>query len=652
MGKYQDDVQALLRLVGGKENIQAVSHCMTRMRFVLADPAKAEVKQIERLASVKGTFTQAGQFQVIIGNDVANFYNEFTAFAGIEGVSKDAVKAAAKTNQSLIQRIMGTLGEIFAPLIPALICGGLILGFRNVIGEINFFNGGTQSLADVSTFWNGMYSFLWLIGEAVFHMLPVGIVWSITKKMGTTQILGIILGLTLVSPQLLNGFSVATAEEIPVWDFGFIQVQMIGYQGQVIAAMLAGFVLVFLEKFFKKHCPEVVSMIVVPFCSLVPAVIIAHTVVGPIGWRIGDAIAAVVNMGLNSNVKWLFAAIFGLVYAPLVMTGLHHMTNAIDSQLVNSFGGTNLWPMIALSNIAQGSAVLAMSVLQKKNERAQQVNVPACISCYLGVTEPALFGVNLKYGFPLVYGMIGSGVAAVISIGTGVTAYSIGVGGLPGILSIMPQYWVSFLIAMLAAIVIPFVLTLAVGKVRLAAEDRLGEEAAPAAAEPAPAAEAAPAPRAEEAPAAQAITVKAPLSGKILPIEEVPDEVFSQGILGEGVGIDPTSNTVVAPADAVVSTVMEESRHAVGLRLDNGAELLIHVGMDTVEMKGDGFVYHIREGQRVHTGDPLITFDPEKIKAAGHPIITAFVVSDPGDTSPTFTTGMEAKAGETAVMQF
>ena len=652
MGKYQDDVQALLRLVGGKENIQAVSHCMTRMRFVLADPAKAEVKQIERLASVKGTFTQAGQFQVIIGNDVANFYNEFTAFAGIEGVSKDAVKAAAKTNQSLIQRIMGTLGEIFAPLIPALICGGLILGFRNVIGEINFFNGGTQSLADVSTFWNGMYSFLWLIGEAVFHMLPVGIVWSITKKMGTTQILGIILGLTLVSPQLLNGFSVATAEEIPVWDFGFIQVQMIGYQGQVIAAMLAGFVLVFLEKFFKKHCPEVVSMIVVPFCSLVPAVIIAHTVVGPIGWRIGDAIAAVVNMGLNSNVKWLFAAIFGLVYAPLVMTGLHHMTNAIDSQLVNSFGGTNLWPMIALSNIAQGSAVLAMSVLQKKNERAQQVNVPACISCYLGVTEPALFGVNLKYGFPLVCGMIGSGVAAVISIGTGVTAYSIGVGGLPGILSIMPQYWVSFLIAMLAAIVIPFVLTLAVGKVRLAAEDRLGEEAAPAAAELAPAAEAAPAPRAEEAPAAQAITVKAPLSGKILPIEEVPDEVFSQGILGEGVGIDPTSNTVVAPADAVVSTVMEESRHAVGLRLDNGAELLIHVGMDTVEMKGDGFVYHIREGQRVHTGDPLITFDPEKIKAAGHPIITAFVVSDPGDTSPTFTTGMEAKAGETAVMQF
>lgn len=651
MGKYQDDVQALLRLVGGKENIQAVSHCMTRMRFVLADPAKAEVKQIERLASVKGTFTQAGQFQVIIGNDVANFYNEFTAFAGIEGVSKDAVKAAAKTNQSLIQRIMGTLGEIFAPLIPALICGGLILGFRNVIGEINFFNGGTQSLADVSTFWNGMYSFLWLIGEAVFHMLPVGIVWSITKKMGTTQILGIILGLTLVSPQLLNGFSVATAEEIPVWDFGFAQVQMIGYQGQVIAAMLAGFVLVFLEKFFKKHCPEVVSMIVVPFCSLVPAVIIAHTVVGPIGWRIGDAIAAVVNMGLNSNVKWLFAAIFGLVYAPLVMTGLHHMTNAIDSQLVNLYGGTNLWPMIALSNIAQGSAVLAMSVLQKKNERAQQVNIPACISCYLGVTEPALFGVNLKYGFPLVCGMIGSACGAVISIGTGVEAYSIGVGGLPGILSIKPQFWLNFLIAMLAAVAAPFVLTILVGSRKLSAADRGLSAAAAEPAAPSVVPEAEEQPQAEP-PAAGAEGVTAPLSGRVIPMEEIPDQVFSQGILGEGVGIEPTGNVVVAPADATVCSVMEDSRHAVGLTLDNGAELLIHVGIDTVSMNGDGFQLHVKAGDRVHLGDKLITFDPEKIKAAGHPTTTAFLVTDPGDLTPTFETNVDAQAGRTVVIRF
>lgn len=658
MAKYQDDVRALLRDIGGKENIQAVSHCMTRMRFVLVDPAKANKEEIEKIPAVKGTFTQAGQFQVIIGNDVAVFYREFTAHAGIEGVSKDAVKAAANKKQPLIQRIMGVLGEIFAPIIPALICGGLILGVRNIIGEINFFAGGTQSLADISQFWAGTYDFLWLIGEAVFHLLPVGIVWSITRKMGTTQILGIILGLTLVSPQLLNGFSVANTAvaDIPVWDFGFTQVQMIGYQGQVIAAMLSGFVLVYLEKFFKKHCPEVISMIVVPFCSLVPAVIIAHTIVGPIGWRIGDAIASVVYAGLTSNVKWLFAAVFGFFYAPIVMTGLHHMTNAIDSQLVNAYQGTILWPLIALSNIAQGSAVLAMSVLQRKNERAQQVNISACISCYLGVTEPALFGVNMKYGFPLICGMVGSACAAVISIGTGVEAFSIGVGGLPGILSIKPEFWVQFLIAMAAAIVIPFVLTLLIGARKLSAADR-GREVQGTAV---PVVEAAALPEetpqpestAAEAPAAKEGDIVAPLSGRILPLAEIPDEVFSQGVLGDGVGIDPTSNVVLAPADASVSSVIEDSRHACGLALDNGIELLIHVGIDTVSMGGDGFELHVKEGDRVRRGDPLITFDLDKIRAAGHPTVTAFLVTEPGDASIDFRTGIDAAAGETVVMHY
>ena len=650
MAKYQEDVKALLELIGGKANIQAVSHCMTRMRFVLADPKKADEKGIENIPSVKGTFTQAGQYQVIIGNDVANFYQEFTKYAGIEGVSKDAVKSAAKSNQNPLQRIMGALGEIFAPIIPALICGGLVLGFRNIIGEVDLLNGRTQSLADVSQFWAGMYSFLWLIGEAIFHFLPVGITWSITKKMGTTQILGIVLGLTLISPQLLNGFSVATtpASEIPVWDFGFAQVQMIGYQGQVVAAILAGFVLVYLEKFFKKICPEVISMVVVPFCALVPAVLIAHTVVGPIGWQIGDFIANIVNMGLNSNFKLLFAALFGLFYAPIVMTGLHHMTNAIDSQLVNTYDGTNLWPMIALSNIAQGSAVLAMSILQKRNERAQQVNIPACISCYLGVTEPALFGVNMKYGFPLVCGMIGSACAAMISIGTNVTAISIGVGGLPGILSIYPEYWLNFLLAMAVAIVVPFVLTFIVGSRKLSREERV-LEAAPAAEAAAPAAAEVSAAQAEDAAAAPSrVELKAICDGRTLPLSEVPDEVFSQGVMGEGMAFEPTGDTVYAPADAEVSVVMEDSRHACGLALADGTELLIHIGIDTVDMNGDGFTLFVHEGDHVRAGDKLITFSPDKIAAAGHPKTTVFVVTEPaGHESITFNTGIDVQHGET-----
>ena len=654
MGKYENDAKRLLDLIGGKENIQAVSHCMTRMRFVLVDPKKADEKAIEELPSVKGTFTQAGQYQVIIGNDVSVFYNEFTSYAGIEGVSKDAVKAAAKTNQNPLQKIMGTLGEIFAPLIPALICGGLVLGFRNVIGEINFFNNNTQSLADISQFWAGTYNFLWLIGEAVFHLLPVGIVWSITKKMGTTQILGIILGLTLVSSQLLNGFSVSStpADEIPVWDFGFAQVEMIGYQGQVIAAMMAGFVLVYLEKFFKKICPEVISMIVVPFCSLVPAVIIAHTIVGPIGWAVGDAIGNVVYAGLTSNVRFLFAAVFGLLYAPLVMTGLHHMTNAIDSQLLASPAeSTILWPMIALSNIAQGSSVLAMTVLQKKNERAQQVNVPACISCYLGVTEPALFGVNLKYVFPLVCGMIGSCCAAMISVGFGVEALSIGVGGLPGILSIKPEYYLIFLLAMIVAVVIPFTLTFIVGRIKLSKENRYGRESAQAAVsetEPVPAAEAK-----KERAAADVKELKSILDGKVMPIEEAPDDVFSQKIMGDGLAIEPSNTVVTAPADCEVSVVMADTGHACGLSLPNGAELLIHVGVDTVDMGGDGFKLLVKEGDHVKAGQPLIEFDPAKIKAAGHPCTTMLIVTSEGNAANIkMHSGIDAKAGETTVISW
>ena len=464
MGKYQQDAAEMLRLVGGKENIAAVSHCMTRMRFVLNDPAKADVQAIEALKSVKGSFTQAGQFQVIIGNTVADFYNDFTAVSGIEGVSKDEAKSAAKQNQNPLQRLMTALAEIFAPLIPAIITGGLILGFRNVIDSLYIFENGTATLVQLSQFWAGVDHFLWLIGEAVFHMLPVGICWSITKKMGTNQMLGIVLGLTLCSGQLLNAYAVAGAETVPVWDFGFAQVKMIGYQAQVIPAMLAGFTLVYLEKFFRKITPAVISMIVVPFCSLLLAVMASHFVLGPIGWAIGSAISSFVYAGITGSLRAVFGAVFGTFYAPLVITGLHHMSNAIDTQLCADFGGTMLWPMIALSNIAQGSAVLGMIYLQRKNAAAQEVNIPACISCYLGVTEPAMFGVNLKYNFPFISAMIGSGVAGIFSVVTSTTANSIGVGGLPGILSIQPQYMVTFAIAMLIAIVIPFVLTTIIGK--------------------------------------------------------------------------------------------------------------------------------------------------------------------------------------------
>ena len=662
MGKYAEDAKELLRHVGGRENIAAVSHCMTRMRFALVDPGKADIKAIEAMKVVKGSFTQSGQFQVIIGNTVSDFYNDFVKEAGIEGVSKDAVKQAAKKNQNPLQRIVTALAEIFAPLIPAIITGGLILGFRNCIDSLYLFENGTKTLCDISQFWSGIDSFLWLIGEAVFHMLPVGICWSVTKKMGTTQMLGIVLGLTLVSGQLLNAYSVATtaAADIPKWDFGFIKVNMIGYQGQVIPAILAAFTLVYLEKFFRKITPQVVSMIVVPFCSLLLAVMAAHFILGPIGWKIGDVISTVVFAGITGPLKVIFGAIFGLVYAPLVITGLHHMSNAIDLQLIADYGGTMLWPMIALSNIAQGSAVLGMIILQRKNEAAQEVNVPSCVSCYLGVTEPAIFGVNLKHGFPFICGMIGSALAAVVCVATSTTANAIGVGGLPGILSIQPQYMASFAICMAIAIAVPLVLTLIVGKKKLAEETSVNTETAAEMAEIAAGA---------GASAAAGVTAslmkekenseegekvfKAFLTGKVIPLKEVNDGVFSEGVMGDGLAIVPENETLYSPVDAEVTVLMEGSRHAVGLSMTNGMEVLLHIGIDTVDMNGDGFEYLISEGQKVKAGTPLIRFSREKLKAAGHPDVTVCIITEEGNAKNIqFTTGIQAKAGETEVASF
>lgn len=645
MGKYVEDAKELLRLVGGRENIAAVSHCMTRMRFVLGDPGKADVKAIEDMKAVKGSFTQSGQFQVIIGNTVADFYNDFVKIAGIEGVSKEEVKQAAKKNQTFLQRMIAALAEIFAPLIPAIITGGLILGFRNCIDSLYLFENGTKTLCDISQFWSGIDSFLWLIGEAVFHMLPVGICWSVTKKMGTTQMLGIVLGLTLVSGQLLNAYAVAgtAAADIPKWNFGGFQVNMIGYQGQVLPAILAAFTLVYLEKFFRKITPQVISMIVVPFCSLLLSVMAAHFVLGPVGWKIGAWISAVVFAGITGPFKILFGAVFGVIYAPLVITGLHHMSNAIDLQLIADFGGTMLWPMIALSNIAQGSAVLGMSWLQKNDQKAQEINIPSCISCYLGVTEPAIFGVNLKKGFPFICGMIGSGIAAAVCVAMGVTANAIGVGGIPGILSIKPQFMVGFAICMVIALAVPFLLTVIVGKKSLKKECVQEAEQ-----------------KNEEKNLEQRKlknedkkTVTAFLSGKVIPLKEVGDGVFSEGIMGDGFAILPETETLYSPVDAEITVLMEDSRHACGLRLDNGMEILLHIGIDTVSMNGDGFAYLVQEGEKVCAGTPLIRFDRKKIKEAGHPDVTVCIITEQGNSENVhFYTGIQAEANKTIVAEF
>jgi len=637
MEKFEKEAKDLLDAIGGKENVTAVSHCATRMRFVLGDDKKANVKAIEAIPVVKGTFTNAGQFQVIIGNDVPIFYNDFTAVSGIEGVSKEAAKSAAKSKQNPLQRVMATLAEIFTPIIPALIVGGLILGFRNVLEGVHWSMLDGKTITEVSKFWSGINHFLWLPGEAIFQFLPVGITWSVSRKMGTSQILGIVLGICLVSPQLLNAYSVAStsAAEIAkdwVWDFGFFTVNRVGYQAQVIPALLAGLSLSYLEIFWRKHIPEVVSMIFVPFLSLIPALILAHTVLGPIGWTIGQGLSSVVLAGLTGPVKWLFGAVFGALYAPFVITGLHHMTNAIDTQLVADAGGTGLWPMIALSNIAQGSAVFAYYLMKRHDEREAQISLPATISAYLGVTEPALFGVNVKYVYPFVAGMIGSSIAGLLSVTFNITANAIGIGGLPGILSIQAKYMIPFAGVMLVAILVPMFLTFFFHKTgfltkteedpELQAEFAAQEEA-----------EFAGSSKAESSPEVQAVdssapvTIISPLAGEVKELSQATDPVFAQGLMGRGVVIVPSQGELVSPVNGRV-TVFFPTKHAIGILSDEGVEILMHIGMDTVNLEGKGFEGYVSQGDKVKVGDKLISFDIDMIKKAGYVTETPVIITN------------------------
>lgn len=623
MGKFEQEAKDLLAAIGGKENVTAVTHCATRMRFVLGDDKKANVKTIEAIPAVKGTFTNAGQFQVIIGNDVPIFYNDFTAVSGIEGVSKEAAKSAAKSNQNPVQRVMTTLAEIFTPLIPALIVGGLLLGLQNVLGSIQFSNLGGKTIVEVSKFWEGVNEIVSVISGAIFGFLPVGITWSVSRKMGTSQILGIVLGICLVHPSLLSAYEYAAhkaAGDIPHFILGF---EKVGYQGQVIPALLAGLTLSYLEIFLRKYIPEVISMIFVPLLSLLPAVILSYAVLGPIGWWLGGLISGVVLAGLTGPVKWLFGAIFGAIYAPFVITGLHHMTNAIDLELVRTAGGTGLWPMIALSNIAQGSAVFAYYFIKRHDEREAQISLPATISAYLGVTEPALFGVNVKYVYPLVAGMSASALSGLLSAVFGVQANSIGIGGLPAILSIKPQYWAIFAIIMIVDIVVAMVLTFLfhkTGFLTKTEEDGHAQEALKEASEG----------LVQPTVLAESAEVVSPLAGQVKPLSQATDPVFSSGVMGQGVVIEPSQGELVSPVNGTV-TVLFPTKHAVGIVSEEGVEMLMHIGMDTVSLDGKGFEAHVEQGDKVVVGQQLISFDMDVIKEAGLVTETPVIITNQDD---------------------
>ncbi|KGA97483.1 trehalose permease IIC protein [Alkalihalobacillus alcalophilus ATCC 27647 = CGMCC 1.3604] len=456
----------ILAAIGGEENIDSATHCVTRLRFVLKDDDKVDKKALEKVDVVKGTFATDGQFQVIIGPKLVEMvYKELTNETQIEEVSKEEVKAKASKKMNPLKRAIKTLADIFIPILPAIVTAGLLLGINNILTATGIF--GEQSLVEMYPQWADFANIINLIAGTAFAFLPALIGWSAVKRFGGNPLLGIVLGLILVHPDLLNAWAYGAAleaGEVPYWNLFGLEIAQMGYQGQVLPILVAAFILAKMEIFLKRNVPEGFQLLVVAPVALLVTGFLAFILIGPVTFTIGNFITDIF-VWVFENVAAVGGLLYGLSYAPLVITGMHHTFLAIDVQLIGTIGGTFLWPILVLSNIAQGSAALAMNFLVK-DEKIKGLSVTSSISAYLGITEPALFGVNLRYRFPFVFAITSAAIGGLWIAWNSVMAFSIGVGGLPGIFSIVTEQWGVFAIGMAIAFFLPLILTYFYGKTR------------------------------------------------------------------------------------------------------------------------------------------------------------------------------------------
>ena len=603
---YGKCAQEIFSHLGGRENLVSAAHCATRLRLVTVDNSKIDMKALENVDGVKGVFSSNGQLQLIIGTGTVNkVYDEFLKVTGLTAASKEEVKAAAAARQPLPKRMVKAMGDVFVPILPAIVASGLMMGLVEALGHaIPSFAG------------SDWYGFLDLVSATAFAYLPVLIAVSAARVFGGNIFLGGVVGLCMIHSGLVNAWAVASYEgAIPTWKLLFFNVQQVGYQGHVIPVIIAIWLMCFIEKRLHKIVPETIDLFVTPLVTVLTTVFLTFTIIGPI-------FSTAENYVLNFA-QWLITVGFGVgslvmgaIYPLTVVCGLHHMYNIIEAGLLAGEGGLNIWmPIASAANFAQCGACLAVA-LKSKNAKTKTIAIPSALSAALGITEPAIFGVNLRMMKPLVCGMIGGAVGAMFGAVMGIGANAYGVTGIPGFLIVESGKLLPYAILLVISGGIAFALTWMVWK---------DEESAPAAKKDA-------APKEEALPAIECVpgTVYAPVSGKVIPSEEIPDETFAAGVLGQGVGIEPSEGVIAAPVDGEITTVAE-TKHAVGLSTPDGMELLIHVGVDTVAMNGDGFAAFVQEGQKVKAGERLLTFDRAKIAAAKHPDVVVVLVTNSDD---------------------
>ncbi|MNO60049.1 PTS system trehalose-specific EIIBC component [compost metagenome] len=619
------NVEDIVQAVGGKENIEVATHCVTRLRFSLYDESKVDSEALDRNELVKGQFSSQGQFQIVIGpGTVDKVYDEMIQITGGARSSKDEVKSAAARKQNPLQKAIKTLADIFIPILPAIITAGLLLGINNILtGPGIFFD--SQSLVDVYPEWKDIAAIINTIASTAFTFLPALIGWAAVTRFGGSPLLGIVLGLILVHPDLLSAYSYANASiegTIPTWNLFGWHLEKIGYQGQVLPVLVSAYILASLEKFLNRRVHDSIKLLVVAPVTLLITGFLAFTIIGPVTFAIANSITSGL-IYVFDHFALLGGLIYGGFYALLVITGMHHTFLAVDVQLIGSEGGTFLWPMLALSNIAQGAAALAMMFVVRE-QKAKGLAVTSSVSAFLGVTEPAIFGVNIRYRYPFIFGMIGSAIAGMLLTVNQVRASSIGIGGIPGFLSIFPNQWGVFFIGMVIVLVVPFVATVLYGRSVVGRSEKNSASKTTTTVSEKDDLNSRPSVQGSQE-SVNTLELISPLSGTAVSLEQVPDPAFAEKQMGEGIAIEPAEGKVYAPFDATVAHVIK-SKHALILEHASGVQILIHVGINTVALKGSGFNSLKNIGDKVQAGELLLEFDMEAIRAAGYPLITPIII--------------------------
>lgn len=640
---YGKTAKEILEKVGGSKNIVSAAHCATRLRLVIADNNKADKGALENIEGVKGVFEASGQLQIILGTGTVNkVFDQFIAIAGITASTKAEAKEAAAKQQNVFMRAIKLLGDIFVPIIPAIVASGFLMGIMNSLDFMinnGFINMDTSS---------SIYVFASLFSNTAYTFLQILIAFSAAKAFGANPYLGAVIGMIMINPSLQNAYTVATDGVLQTQSvfFGLYDIDMVGYQGHVIPVVIAVWLLSVIEKKLHKVVPEVLDLFVTPLVSVFVTGYLTLAIIGPIFVWAENAI-------LNA-IQWMLTLPFGIgslimgaLYAPTVVTGIHQMYTAIDIGQIAQYGVTYWLPLASAANIAQGAAALAVA-LKSKDKKVKSLALPSSLSAFMGITEPAIFGVNLRFFKPFIAGCIGGGCGALYASIVHLGAKGTGVTGIFGILLCLDepvQYFIEMVIAVGVAFVISFLLYKDQRPVPAAETGsqtgESGEERKEIAGETSDK---------EGREEVKEEILVSPVKGKVVPLTEVRDETFASEMLGTTVAVEPSGGKITAPCDGQVSNIFETG-HAVCLTTKAGGELLIHVGIDTVKLEGKGFTKKVSDGDMVHKGDVLIEADLEIIKAAGYPATTMVILTNPEDFSTVEKTEPGETDGESPVMK-